>query len=315
MKKLAVLIPAYNEVDNISRVFFEIPKKIDGIDEIVVIIVDDGSTDGTFNIIKDLPAVVVRHPDNLGLGAAFKSGVKKSLELNADYMVNLDADGQFNPDDIEKLISPLQKNSADFVTASRFVDKNLLPQSMPKVKIWGNRLMSMMVGIILKKKFSDVSCGFRAYNKEALQHLNLFGDFTYTQETFLDLGAKGLKIAEVPARVKYFQNRTSAISGNLWRYGWRTFKIIFRAARDYKPLKTFGAIGFIFFIFGLALDAALLIYYFYVGSLSPYKIIGFGGAFFNILGIIIFFLGLLGDMLYRIRINQEEILYQLKKKQ
>jgi len=143
--------------------------------------------------------------------------------------------------------------------------------------------------------------------------LNLNGKFTYTQEAFIDLGNKGMRITEVAVPVQYFKERRSRIAANLFRYTWRIMKIIFRTARDYKPMKFFGVLGALFFVAGLFLEAGLLAYYLKSGSFTPYKVIGFAGAFFNILGVVIFFLGLIADMLYRMRMNQEELLYLFKK--
>ena len=130
-----------------------------------------------------------------------------------------------------------------------------------------------------------------------------------------NLSRKGdSKILEVPIKVEYFLDRKSRVASNLFSYAWRTIKIITRAFRDYKQLKFFGAMGGVIFRLGLILDISLLIYFFYSGSFSPYKIVGFTGAFLNILGVVILVLGLIADMLYRIRMNQEEILYRIKKR-
>lgn len=310
--KLAILIPAYNEEKNIRGVILSIPKTFDKIDEKVIIVVNDGSTDNTISAISDLDAVIINHKKNLGLGKSFQDGLKKAIELNADILVNIDSDGQFDPNDMPKLISPIINNKADFTTASRFIDKKNIPQ-MPKIKYYGNLLMSKLVSWILGEKYSDVSCGFRAYNKETMLKLNLFGAYTYTQETFLDLGYKGLNILEIQIKVKYFKDRKSRVAGNLFKYAWQTLKIIFRAILNYRPLKFFGYLGSSLFIMGTFLDSSLLIYYLQTKSFTPYKVIGFIGIFLNILGIFFISLGLIADMLYRIKMNQEEILYKLKK--
>lgn len=310
--KLAILIPAYNEEKRIRDVILSIPQTFEKINEKVIIVVNDGSTDNTLSAISDLDVIIINHQKNLGLGKSFQDGLKKAIELNVDILINIDSDGQFDTNDISKIISPIINQKADFVTASRFIDKKNIPD-MPKVKYYGNQLMSKMISWILQKKYNDVSCGFRAYNKEAMYRLNLFGNFTYTQETFLDLGYKNLNILEIPIAVKYFKDRKSRIAGNLFKYGWRTLKIIFRAILNYKPLKFFGYTGISLFIIGFFMDISLLFYYIQTQSFSPYKIIGFIGIFLNILGIFFISLGLIADMLYRIRMNQEEILYKLKK--
>lgn len=313
MKKLIVAIPAYNEGKNIKNVIMAIPREFSGISSVLILVIDDGSVDDTSAIAKDLGVVVMRHEKNYGLGKTFRDAVQKSLEYGADYMVNIDGDGQFDPRDIHKLLIPVIEGRADFVSASRFCRKGSYPQ-MSRMKIMGNIFLAKVISSLIRKDVKDVSCGFRAYNREALLRINLFGNFTYTQETFLDLGMKGLRICEVETSVRYFSDRKSSISGNLIRYAWRTFKIIFRATRDYRPLKIFGGMGIGFFLFGTIFNIFLLLCFVKTGSFTPYKFLGFFGAFFNILGIIIFFLGLIADMLYRMRMIGEETLYILKKK-
>ena len=313
MGKLIIIVFAYNEEKTIRNVLSSIPREFVGVDSVEIAVIDDGSTDDSLKNIAHGDVRIVRHEKNEGLGKSFQDGVWYALEHEADFLVSIDGDGQFDPCDIPKLLQPLLQNRADFVTASRFIDKKYLP-AMPQIKKWGNYGMSFFISWILRKKFYDVSCGFRAYNKEALLRLNLFGHFTYTHEVFLYLGFKGLRMAEVPIQVKYFPERKSRVASNLFSYSWRSFKIIFRAVRDYKPLKFFGGLGLAVFVLGIILDIVMVWYYFATGKFTPYKIIGFTGAFLNLLGIIIFILGLLADMLYRIRIIQERVLYYEKSK-
>ena len=150
-------------------------------------------------------------------------------------MVNIDGDRQFDPADIPKLIAPILNREADMVTASRFKDSALTPD-MPPVKLVGNHMMSFLISRLCGQKFADVSCGFRAYSREALLQINLHGLFTYTQETFLDLVSKKLRIVEVPIRVTYFKGRQSRVAASILRYGLNTAAIILRIYRDYFPL-------------------------------------------------------------------------------
>lgn len=176
--------------------------------------------------------------------------------------------------------------------------------------------MSWLISFLTGKKFFDVSCGFRAYSREASLRLTLFGRFTYTQETFLDFVFKGISIAEVPLVVKKQREfGESNVSSNLWTYAMKTVKIIFRAFRDYKPLKFFGLITFPFIFLGLALEIFLIMHYVLTGNFSPHKWAGFTGLAMVILGLIFFILGLVADMLDRIRMNQEELLYFLRKEE
>ena len=312
--KLIIIIPAYNEGGTITEVIKNIPQSIEGVDSIEILVVDDGSIDQTVAKVKsETVAKIVSHGRNRGVGAAFRTGVEYALENRADILINIDADGQFDPLDIPKLVSPILNNEADFVTASRFVSKEFIPD-MPKIKLWGNKKMAKLISWLTRNKFYDVSCGFRAFNKEALLNLNLFGQFTYTQETFLELSFKGLRIREIPVKVKYFPRRCSKVYQGVFHYAISALKIIFRTLRDYRPLKFFGSIGLFIFFLGVIFDTFMITFFIQTGAFTPHKWIGLTGIVLNIIGLIILILALVIDMFYRIRINQERILYYQKKR-
>lgn len=311
---LLVVIPAYNEEKTIGQVIKDIPRAITGIGKVEVLVLDDGSTDKTVAKAKEVGAdYIVSNQRNRGLGYSFRRATEEALKIGVDIIVNIDADGQFDPQDIPSLIQPIINQEADFVTASRFINKENIPQ-MPKAKLWGNKKVAKLISWMTGKIFYDVSCGFRAYSKEALLNLNLFGKYTYTQETFLDLSFKEINIVEVPVRVKYFADRKSRLVNNLFNYAYRTLGIILRTLRDYRPLKFFSMIGGIIFSLGFLLDIFVFANYFKTGGFSPYKAVAFTGAFLNVIGFAIFMIGLLADMLYRIRMNQEKLIYYEKRK-
>lgn len=306
-KKIGLIIPAFNEEENIEGVLNRIP---DYIDQLVV--VNDGSIDRTAEIAKKNGAMVINHKKNRGVGATFNTGVKYMLTANVDITVNMDADGQFNPDDISKLLEPIIENKADFVTASRFKEKELVPVMSP-VKLWGNKQMSRFVGWLTGEKFYDVSCGFRAYSTETLNRMNLFGSFTYTQETFIDLVFKDMTILEVP--VKVLGKRSigkSRVASNLFRYGYQTLKIILRAIRDHKPFKLFGFASLLFALAGFVFLSVLFYFKFSTGSFTPYKWSGLAAGVLFLSSLIFLLLGFILDMFARMRHNQEEILFHLK---
>lgn len=309
--KLVIYMPALNEQDGIARVIKDLPKEISGIDEIKVLIVDDGSTDDTAKIAKENGANVVSHDVNKGVGSAFQSALLYTLENKGDILVSIDADRQFNSDQIPEIIKPILEGSADMVTGNRF--SNGMPKNMPKSKYWGNQQMSNLISSISKQKFRDVSCGFRAYSREALMRLNLFGTFTYTQETILDMVYKGLRVVEYPVDVIYFKGRKSRVAGSIFKYALKTSEIILKTLRDYRPMLFFGWFGGVFIGVGTILELALGIYFLIEGSFTPYKFIGFTGFGFLVLGLLLIIVGLVADMLNRVRINQEKILYELKR--
>jgi glycosyltransferase involved in cell wall biosynthesis len=313
--KLVVIIPALNEEKTIEGVIAAVPTEIDGIDQIEVVVVDDCSSDQTRMIAESAGALVISHCENKGVGAAFHTGMKVALKKGADFIVNIDGDGQHNPSDIPALIKPVLEGKADFTTASRFKEPTLIPL-MPRMKLWGNKMMSRLISYLTGKKFYDVSCGFRAYTRDTALRLTLVGKFTYTQETFLDLAFKGLSIAEIPLVVKKEREfGESRVASNLWKYGYKTAKIIFRAFRDYKPLRFFGFISLPFFIIGMLLIMFLSLHYLSSGQFFPHKWAGFSGVALVVLGLILFILGLVADMLDRIRLNQEELLYYKRKEE
>jgi glycosyltransferase involved in cell wall biosynthesis len=307
--KLVVIIPALNEAKTIGSVISAIPAPISGITAVKVVVVDDGSTDETKEIAQHHGAQVIRHKTPHGVGGAFHTGLSEALRQGADIIVNVDADGQFNPQDIPTLIHPLLQHEADFVTATRFAKAEYLPD-MPPVKKWGNRWVTRMVNMITGQKFTDVSCGFRAYSRETALRLTLFGKFTYTQETLIDAAFKGLHIVEVPLKIRgEREHGTSRVAYNLWRYAIKSASIMFRAARDYKPYYFFGVPGIIVALLGIISGIFLLVHYLQTGQTYPYRSLVSLSGILLIIGFLLFFMSMLADMQHRNRLVLEKILY------
>ncbi len=309
--RLLVAIPCLNESATIAEVVRAVPRNLDRVTEVDVVVIDDGSTDDTAEQAQRAGATVLRHPVNRGVGAAFQSAVAYAVENAYDLMVNIDGDRQFDPADIPKLVAPVLAGQASMVTASRFLDPSLVPE-MPAVKRIGNRMMSYLISRLVRIRYADVSCGFRCYSREALLHLNLHGAFTYTQETFLDFAAKRLPIKEVPIRVVYFPDRKSRVAGSIWRYSVNAAKIIFRGYRDYFPLRFFWSLALLFAVPGLALAVMFFRHYLRTGMFSGYLFAGFSAAFLIGMATLFLVVGIVADMLDRIRANQERILFLLK---
>ena len=181
-------------------------------------------------------------------------------------------------------------------------------------KLLGSRLMTSMINFITKKKFTDVSCGFRAYSREAALRLTLFGYFTYTQETFIDLAFKQIRMVEMPLAIRGVrQHGHSRVADNLWRYGLKTSTIIFRAARDYRPHYFFGLPGLLIFGSGIGSGLFLLQHFLRTGQTFPYRSLVQLSGVLIIVGILLLFLSLLADMMYRNRIIVEEAVYHARK--
>jgi glycosyltransferase involved in cell wall biosynthesis len=314
-KKLTVIvmIPAFNEAGTIEKVVKSIPR--DCADSVKVLVINDGSKDNTRELaLKAGADKVWSHKTNLGLGTTFKDGITEALKMGADIIVNIDADGQFNSNDIPRLIQPIIDNKADMVTCSRFKDKRLTP-NMPKIKIFGNRFFAELLNIFLNKKFYDTQCGFRAYSKEAAMRLTLFGRFTYTQEVFIDLARKRFRILEIPLRVVGERNGKSRVVKNVFSYGLKVMLIIIRSARDYEPFKFFGFPGFVMFLLGGFSSLILFIRWIILSRVDPYLVIAYANVFLIIVGILLMILGLIADMMDRNRQLQEDILYYEKKRE
>jgi glycosyltransferase involved in cell wall biosynthesis len=307
---LFVTIPALNEQITIGQVVRAVPRALPGVRRVEVVVIDDGSTDGTAAEAAAAGATVIAHPATRGVGAAFHTALTYVMERRGDLLVSIDADGQFDPADIPALVEPVTSGRADFSTASRFKDPTLLPQ-MPAVKLWGNRMMSRLVSRLTGGRYFDVSCGMRCYNRKAMLNLNLMGAFTYTQEVFLNLAFKRLRIEEVPVRVRGQREfGKSRVASNLFRYAINTSRIIFRAYRDYKPMRFFGGMAVWMLVPAVLLETFFVIHYLRTGQFSPHKWAGFTGGGLLVLSLIALHMGLMGDMLNRHRVYLEELLYR-----
>jgi glycosyltransferase involved in cell wall biosynthesis len=313
MTKLIVQLPALDEEKTIRQVIERIPRDIPGVDKVHVLVIDDGSRDRTGTLACEAGAEVIRHEQSRGVGAAFRTGVERAMEIGADILVTIDSDGQFNPEDIPKLTVPILQGKADFVTASRFIDKSLTPE-MPRAKRWGNDFMARWISALVKQRFYDVSCGFRAYSRDAYMRLVLLGEFTYTHETFLNLAFARIPIMEVPVAVRGIREHgTSRVANNLFHYGRRTATIILKTYRDYRPLRFFGWLSFLLVLLALGFFAFLLSVKIRTGQLTPHKWSGFVAAALAGTAMAVYLVGLVAEMLDRIRVAQDELLFRVRK--
>lgn len=268
--RLIVNLPAFNEEEKITGTIQRIPRHIDGFTEVLVQVIDDGSQDDTTGMAKAAGAdFVYSNGVNRGIGKTFRHAVERALENGADVMVNIDADGQFDPQDIETLVGPILKNEADMVSADRF--DHLAAKNIPWMKDILNRFAARLIGRFMNENIKDLTCGFRAYNRETLLRLNLPGEFTYTQETIIDALGKGLKIVWLPVQVTYFGGRKSRVVKTIWNYVNNSIRIILKAVRDVRPMKFFGIPGLVLIALALLSFAVFLFQYFSHGfKVTPY---------------------------------------------
>jgi len=194
--KLVVIIPAFNEEKNIQKVILSVPRKINGINKVEILVVNDGSQDKTVDYaINGGADKIVSHKVNMGVGAAFMTGIRNSISMGADIVVTLDADSQFNSNQIPELIIPILNHQAEVVIGSRFL--NNTPLDIPKIKLFGNRIFTKIISWAIGQKFTDTQTGFRAYSKDAILSITVVNEFTYTQEVLIDLKFKGYKIDDL----------------------------------------------------------------------------------------------------------------------
>lgn len=315
--KLLIVTICKNEEATIRELIDRIPRDIPGVDAADIVLVDDGSTDNTAAIAKKAGAKILGDGVWRGLAVQFRRAANYALKNGYDVMVNIDGDLQFAPEDIPKFVAPIVDNTADFVAADRFTDpetgQEKHPENMSSTKYYGNKMGSWIVGKLSKQKFRDVTCGYRAYNRDALYALNTNGTRTYTQESFQVLAAKGMRIATVPVVVKYFKDRKSRVVTSVPAYIATSALNILRAFRDFAPLRFFAIVGLIPFVIGLACLIFMGAHWLINESFTPYKFVGFTGIYLVTLGLFFWALGLLADMNVRIINNQEKIYEELRR--
>ena len=246
--KVVVQVPCLNEEGTLPLVLESIPKKIPNVDEVIVLIIDDGSTDKTVEIAKRHGVTeFVRHARNQGLGRSFHDGVHRALELGADIVVNTDGDNQYPQDRIADLVQPIINGEADIVIADRQTSK--IAHFSPAKKLL-QKVGSEVVNKAAGTKLPDAASGFRAYSKESLIRLNTVTRFSYCTETIIQAGNKGLKIVSIPVETnpKLRESRLFKSTGEHVR---KSAVTIIRAYVMYKPHMVFGTLGITLFALGL----------------------------------------------------------------
>ena len=258
MAKLIIQIPCYNEEGQIGKTLSDLPRELAGIDEIEILVINDGSTDKSAEIARSYGASVIDIKPNKGLANAFRTGLAEALKRGADIIVNTDADNQYCAMDIEKIIKPVLEGCADIVIGARDIESI---KEFSLIKKFLQKTGSAVLRMLSSAPVSDAPSGFRAFSKQAAIKLNVFDNYTYTMETILQANAKGLKIISVPVRVNP-QLRKSKLVKNIFDYVFKSMKTSLRMFIVYRPFRFFISIAAALGLAGVILVLRFLYFYF-----------------------------------------------------
>ena len=257
--KLIIQIPCYNEAETLEVALNDLPKQIDGIDEIEYLIINDGSKDNTVEVAKNWGVhYVVNFKCNKGLAKGFIAGLDACLRQGADIIVNTDADNQYCCADIEKLVRPILDGKADIVIGERPIDDT---EHFSPLKKKLQHIGSWTVRVASKTDVPDAPSGFRAYSRQAALKMNVVNEYTYTLETIVQAGRNKMAITSVPIRTNP-ELRKSRLFNSMFGYIKKSMLTIIRAFMMYKPLRFFTIIGSTIFLIGLILGIRFLVFVF-----------------------------------------------------
>lgn len=310
--KLIVQIPCYNEEETLPLVLNSIPRQVPGVDDIRVLIVDDGSSDNTVEVARQHGAdYIVHHAKNKGLARAFRTGLDACLRLGADIIVNTDGDNQYPQEDIPRLIAPVMSGAADIVVGDRQTWR--ISEFSPLKKLfqaWGSRVVRAVSGTPI----ADAPSGFRAYSREAAMRLVSLTNYSYTVENVIQAGKLGLSAVNVPIKT-HPQTRPSRLKRSNWDFIKKQGATILRLYTLYEPLRTFFYISLPFTLVGLVLILRFLYFQFLtdqVGVGRHVQSLVVAGTLLT-LGLLLFVLGVLADLIAANRRLTGELLYRLRR--
>jgi len=259
MSKLIIQIPCFNEAGTLGDTLSNLPRQVEGFDAVEILVIDDGSVDATSEVARRAGADhVVRMPRNRGLAHAFTLGLNEALRLGADVIVNTDADNQYCAADIPKLVDPIVRGEADFVVGARPIAS--IAHFSPLKKLL-QRLGSWVVRKVSRTEIPDAPSGFRAMSRGAALELKVFNEYSYTLETIIQAGLKGMAITSVPISVNS-PTRPSRLVRNIPSYVGSQLLTILRILMTYRPFQFFFVPGVLAFLVGFGIGMRFL--YFYV---------------------------------------------------
>ncbi len=306
--KLIIQIPCYNEEQTLPLTVRDIPRKIDGIDEVEILIIDDGSTDRTVEVAKEIGVDhIVRNKCNKGLARTFFAGLNASLRLGADIIVNTDGDNQYKGQDIPKLVAPILNGEADIVIGDRQTDK-ILHFSYTKRIL--QKLGSFVIRLLSETNVPDAVSGFRAFSRNAAMQMNILSPFSYTIETVIQAGKKHLAVASVPIGTNS-KTRESRLFKSIPNFLERSVTTMIRTYTMYQPLRVFFYIGCLFILGGMIPSIRFLIYYFMGDGSGHIQSLLFAAVLF-VVGFQVLVVGLLADVVSFNRRLIEETLHRVR---
>lgn len=310
--KLIVQIPCYNEAETLPAVLESIPRQMPGVDEVRVLIIDDGCSDHTVEVARQHGAdYIVRHASNRGLARAFRTGLDACLRLGADVIVNTDGDNQYPQADIPRLIVPVLNGEAHIAIGDRQTWSVATFSPLKKLlQAWG----SHVVRAVSNTSVADAPSGFRAYSREAALRLVSLTTYSYTVESIIQAGKLGLSVTDVPIKTN-LPTRPSRLKKGEWDFVKKQGATILRLYALYEPLRTFFYISLPFGLFGLFSILRFLYFHFFTehsGIARHIQSLTLGGTLLMV-GVLLFILGVLADLISANRRLTEEALYRLRK--
>ncbi|MHB0923876.1 MAG: glycosyltransferase family 2 protein [Bellilinea sp.] len=306
--KLIIQIPCYNEAESLPETVAQLPRQIDGIDEVEVLIIDDGSSDNTAEVAEACGVDhVLRLPHHAGLAAGFAAGLDACLRLGADFIVNTDADNQYYAADIPLLVQPLLSGEAELVIGDRGVATlQTFSPIKRSLQVFGSRIVSSAAGLDI----SDATSGFRAMTRDVALHTVVLSDYSYTLETLIQAGNRKTKVVSIPVRTNP-PRRPSRLMTGMGHYLKHSSATIIRSYTMYRPLRVFFTAGMIVFLLGLALVVRFLVYYFQ-GQGSGHVQSLILAAVLLIVGFQTWLIGLVADLVGKNRRLMEEVLWRVR---
>ena len=308
---LIIQIPCYNEEQSLPATLIDMPAAIPGVDVIETLVIDDGSTDKTVEVARRMGVDhIICLPGHKGLAVGFQAGLDACLKLGADIIVNTDGDNQYPQADIPRLIAPILNGEADIVIGDRQVQTIAHFSPLKKrLQQWGSWVVCLASGM----RVPDATSGFRAYSREAALRLSVLTRYTYTLETIIQAGKKGLRVAYVPIQVNR-PTRDSRLVKSNWSYVKQSTATILRLYAFYEPLRSFSYMSLPFVVVGLF--ALVRFGYLYATGQSGIgrhvQSVVVGGTLLT-LGFLLFILGVIADLIAANRMLIEETLYRIKR--